>query len=176
MSRDLKTHLTEERLCASVVDEGLLTGEERGHLETCPVCASERRRLASGLSELSRQAARLTPGGPRRVDLPAVAHAHPMARLMGWSMGLALASAVVLIAGALLLARLTSSPVSAPDATALEDAVQDAVLVTEVMALEDDPLPEPYNQLVPGAGRTLDDDFFDFLIPLDAPGGKGKKT
>lgn len=177
MSDERHAHLRPERIIASLADERELTPIELGHLASCPSCSAARDRLASQLAGLSEQAVRHTPPSSKKVVLPAEQPVNPMAWFMRWSMGVAAAVATAVIVVVFLLGRLFPGGPLVEDATTLaREASRDEALLAEVRALENDPLPQAYKEIIPDPGVSLDDDFFDFLIPLDANGDETQKT
>ena len=54
-------HLNEDQLIRFVVDENDLTGTERDHLSTCPVCRGEKERFEQELTSLGRLAKSFAP-------------------------------------------------------------------------------------------------------------------
>lgn len=177
MSNENKSHLDPERIIASFVDDRGLSPQEREHLSGCPACTAARERLASQLTGLAEQAGRHTPESFRRVVLPAEQPANPLAWIMRWSMGVAAAAATVAIVAALLLGRLFPGGVGETDQLKLaQETVRDATLLAEVRALENDPLPGAYAEIIPDPGVSLDEEFFDFLIPLEAEGDETQRT
>ena len=174
---DPKAHLDSGRIVASVVDERELSPGEREHLSRCPECTAARARLASQLSVLSGQVARHTPLSRKKIVLPAEQPVNAMAWIMRWSLGVAAAVATVVIVAAFLLGRLFPGGLQVVDETKLAgETARDEMLLAEVRALENDPLPEAYSEIIPDPGVSLDEDFFDFLIPLEANGGGTQKT
>jgi hypothetical protein len=41
-------------------------------------------------------------------------------------------------------------------------------------ALEENPLPAAYQEMIPEPDLALDDAFFDYIIPLDGDGGQNR--
>jgi len=177
VNNERQDHLKHERIVASLVDERELASGEREHLSSCPACAAARESLASHLEGLSEQAVRHTPPSSMKVVLPAEQPVNPMAWFMRWSMGVAAAVATVVIVAVFLLGRLfPGGPLIEDTTTLAREASRDEALLAEVRALENDPLPQAYKEIIPDPGVSLDDDFFDFLIPLDANGDEAQKT
>lgn len=177
MNRESENHLDPERIIASMVDDRELSPREREHLSVCPACAAARARLASQLAGLSEQTERYTPLSRKKVVLPAEQPVNAMAWLMRWSLGFAAAVATVVIVTALLLGRLFPGGLQGVDEMKLaSEAARDEMLLAEVRALENDPLPAPYSEIIPDPGVSLDEDFFDFLIPLESNGDGSQKT
>lgn len=174
---DPKAHLDPERIVASMVDELELSSVEREHLSLCPECAAARASLASRLAGLSGQAARHTPPSRRKVVLPEEKPVNATAWVMRWSLGVAAAVATVVVVAAFLLGRLFPGGLPVVDETKLAgETARDEMLLAEVRALENDPLPDAYSKIIPDPGVILDEDFFDFLIPLDSAGGDTRRT
>ena len=177
MNRESEAHLDHGRIIASMVDDRELSPREREHLSSCPACAAARARLADQLAGLAEQTVRHTPLSRKRVVLPAEQPVNAMAWLMRWSLGVATAVATVVIAAVFLLGRLLPGGLQGVDETSLaRETARDELLLAEVRALENDPLPKAYSEIIPDTGVSLDEDFFDFLIPLESNGDETQKT
>ena len=173
---DPKAHLDSERIMISMVDERELSPSEREHLSLCPDCAAARARLVSQLSGLSAQAVTHTPVSRKKIALPAEQQANAMAWFMRWSLGMAAAVATVVIVAVFLLGRMFPGGQGFDEMKLASETARDEMLLAEVRALENDPLPRAYSEIIPDAGVSLDEDFFDFLIPLDSNGSETQKT
>ncbi len=177
MNRESENHLDPERIIASIIDDSGLSPQEQEHLNMCPACAAARARLASQLAGLSEQGVRHTPRSRKKVILPAAQPVNAMAWLMRWSLGVAAAVATVVIVAVFLLGRLLPGGLQGVDEMSLaREAAQDKMFLAEVRALEHDPLPAAYSEIIPDPVVSLDEDFFDFLIPLESNGDGLQKT
>jgi predicted anti-sigma-YlaC factor YlaD len=160
---------------ATIVDERELTALEREHLQACPECSAARAHLASQLEGMARDATRNTPPFRKRIVLPEEHQARPLAWVTQWSMGVAAVTATVLVVVALLLRVWFPDGLGGITSTELaREAEHDRALLAEVRALEQNPLPPAYQEMVPEPDLALDDDFFDYMIPLDGDGGQNR--
>lgn len=175
MSTGNGPHLDGGRIMASIVDERELSAREREHLDACPECARARAVLAAQLEGMARRSALHTPPLRKGVVLPEEQPARLSAWVPPWSVGLAAAVAMVVVVAAFLLVRLFPGGLPSFEGMSLaSETARDELLLAEVRALENDPLPAAYAELVPVPGVVLDEDFFDFLIPLGTNGETGE--
>jgi len=177
VNRTNEAHLDPGRIIASIVDDRELSPGEREHLSTCPACVQARASLASRLAVLSGQAERHIPSSRQRVVLPVERPSGAMGRLVRWSLGGAAAIATVVVVAVFLLGRPFPGGLQGVDGSNLaHETAQDEVLLAEVRALENDPLPAAYSEIIPDPDVSLDEDFFEFLIPLGSNGEEALKT
>jgi hypothetical protein len=175
MSTDKGSHLEQGRIMASIVDERELTALERQHLQACAECTAARAHLASQLEGMARDAARNTPPFRKRIVLPEEHPARPLAWETQWALGVAAVTATVLVVAVVLLR--VWFPAGLGGITAMElarEAEHDRALLAEVRALEENPLPAAYQEIIPEPDLALDDDFFNYIIPLDGDGGQNR--
>jgi hypothetical protein len=175
MSMDKGSHLEQGRITASIVDERELTALEREHLQACPECSAARARLAERLEGLGGDAKRHTPPMRKGVVLPGEISARPLDWVPQWALGVAAVTATVIVVVAVLLRVWSSGGLGDIPGTELaREAEHDRVLLAEVRALEENPLPAAYQEMIPEPDLALDDDFFDYIIPLDGDGGQNR--
>jgi hypothetical protein len=177
MSTGDGTHLTPERITASLVDRDDLLPRERDHLEHCTECSRAREILSRQLQALSDNAGRFTPASGMKVRLPAYEPARNRGRVFKWSMGIAATAASAALVLALLLPQFF--PAQSPRTTEAGLAgqlAQDEQLTAEVQQLADNPLSAAYAEILPYSDSDTDDDSFDITLPGETPQGMQNGT
>ncbi len=167
MSDDKKTRCDIGQVIRCVVDENDLDGEQRRHLDECPVCREELRRLEGGLRRLEHTAAEYTPGPVRRPALPVEESAQPHRPAFGWRLawGTAFSLALVMLIAVWALFRGGLSPESYQDVA--REMAEDEMLLAEVIVLEENPLPDAYREISPEETSGIDEEIFDFIVPVE---------
>lgn len=167
MSMD-KGHLGPEELSRSIVDEEGLAGQSREHLKLCPVCRKERQYLMEQLDLMGRSARQYAPEPVRKIILPLTEEGSLQGWTFGWGLTLKVAAAAALVV--LTVSWMMNFPY-APEmdqASIAREMVGDEKLMTEITMLEENPLPEAYEEISPEAASDVDEDIFDFVVPISA--------
>ena len=170
MKGDRNSHLDEQRIIISLIDENDLNPSEREHLKACPLCSASRDRLTTQLHGLSREVTRWTPSSRRKVVLPASETERGRGWIGRWYVGLAAATACLALIVALSWPHLfTGSLRPFGEVTITAETAADAKLLAEASDLEDNSLPASFQDIVPDIGSPDDDgDFEEFMVPGDA--------
>jgi predicted anti-sigma-YlaC factor YlaD len=169
MSQDEKNHVSPEDLASSVTGMDGLDPRVRDHLKTCPVCRGQREALLEDLRALGRSARSFAPEPARTVVLPAP---EPERRPFMWGLGLSVAAAA---AAAVILVLSMGYPVDhrsgSPQVVAAGERADDQDLMAEVARLEENALPEGYQEISPEESTTGIDATLDFVVPIDDDDG-----
>lgn len=158
---DKGMHLSEDQILLSLVDENDLSQEVRSHLLACTACQEKKTALISELEHLGQMAKDLAPL-PRQKPLPLVRESrHFSFRLRVLAAGFAV---VLIIACLLSLVFFTDSSkqMTARLSTEMET---DLYLVDEI--LEESTLPEYYLDIAVTSYSYFDDEFLEFVVPLE---------
>ena len=159
------THLTYDDMLRALVDRNDLGVDARAHLDSCPRCQSQVRRLAGRYERMGQMARSLAPApaGPFRV---------PDQRTFGvrWQFKSALA---VGLAGTLVFFFTVLWPhyFDSPDSLQTEFAQggdTETRLMAQIDALVQDALPEGYQALAMGTDSDITDlseDLIDWIVP-----------
>jgi hypothetical protein len=168
MREDQNGHLGEDLIARAIIDEADLTPTERDHLKQCPACTDMVRRFTEQLDGLSRKAIQYTPDQPRKVALPAF-EARTGTEWPGrWYLGFAGAAASLALILALLWPHLfTRGALPGTNVEFVREMAADTKLIADIQDLEEDGLPASFREIVPDHSTTVDDDFLDFVIPVD---------
>ena len=167
MSHDRRSGCSIGRVIRYVVDENDLDAEQRRHLRECPVCREELKRLDRGLCRLGRTVAEHTPEPARRPALPVEGRALPprQAPLQKLVWGTGLGFALVMLIAVWAVFRSSLFPVSYQDVA--QEMAEDEMLLAEVLALEENPLPDAYREISPEETAGVDEELFDFIVPVE---------
>lgn len=159
-------HLAEDIIIKAVIDENDLSRKDLEHLAQCEICMSKKRELEDTLSGFTLLANDLAPEPVRPFSL------EEEKKSVGWTAPV-FATAVILmviVAGLFFGIPGSKSPVKEKAYTVAELMVEmetNQRLVADVMALEENIMPEIYSVL---AGNTVSDqydEFIDFVFPLE---------
>ncbi len=160
-----KGHLSPEELSRSVVDEKELDAQGRNHLRDCPVCRRERQELMEQLDLVGKAARQYAPDPVRKILLP-VEEEPQKGWGLSWGLTLKLATvAALLVLTVSWLVQFRSAPVPT-QAQIAQEMLQDEKLLTEISMLEEDSLPDAYKDISPETAADVDDDMFDFVVPV----------
>jgi hypothetical protein len=156
-------HLTEDDMLRAVIDDTDLSTLQRQHLAECSRCRSHRQRLESELAQLGQLAERYSPEPLRRITV-----AHDKARLpfsiRGFVFSAATVAAVVLVVWATFLIR---NQQQGPVGNLAQNMVEAKILMTEINGLVENALPPVYLDIVGETNPNMDEDFIDFLVPIN---------
>jgi hypothetical protein len=165
MSMD-KGHLSPEELSRSVVDEPGLAGQSRDHLKSCPVCRRERQYIVQQLDLIGKSARQNAPDPVRKIILPSAEGEAQKGWAFGWGLTLKLAAAAALLVLTVSwLIHFQNIP-GMDQGRIASEMVQDEKLMTEISMLEEDSLPDAYQEISPETAADVDEDIFDFVVPI----------
>lgn len=167
MSHDRRSGCSIGRVIRYVVDENDLDPEQRRHLRECPVCREELKQLDGGLRRLGHMAAEHTPEPVRRPVLPVEGRELPHRPVLLWRLawGTGLGFALVMLIAVWTVFQSSISPVSYQDIA--QEMAEDEMLLAEVLALEENPLPDAYREISPEETAGIDEEIFDFIVPVE---------
>jgi hypothetical protein len=157
------SHLTDEQLIVALVDVDDLAEQRRNHLDRCRRCQDALADARRPFSRVGALAKRLTPEPIRPVRI-----ATPVSRPWGLvSRRAALAGALCALTAVIFF---WAGPLNQEAIHLVGDpnsriADPDAVFMTEVAHLVDDPLPDRYRSLIGTAPTDSYDDFMEFIVP-----------
>lgn len=159
-------HVNPEELSRSIVDEQGLSGRMRDHLKHCPACQRERRHLMEQLDLIGRSARRYAPEPLRKIVLPVSEEDTHKGWTFGWSFSLKIAAVAAL--AVLTVSWLVNFPYAPEvDQTSIaREMAGDEKLLAEVSMLEENSLPKAYEEISPETAADLDEDIFDFVVPI----------
>lgn len=160
--KETRAHLNEEQIVLSLVDENDLPEAMRRHLKECLTCRNRRKSLAAELDHLGKMASELAPVPQRK---PVVSSRK--SRRFSFRFPV-FASAVAVLVLAVFLFRVvlfTDSSRQHIDANLATQADVRLYLVGELLA--ESPLPECYRDITLGSYSYFDDDFLEFVAPLE---------
>jgi hypothetical protein len=155
-------HLSEDQLVLSVSDEGGLPEAVKDHLETCATCREKRSALQSELELLGAMAERFAPEPRMRPQVAPAKGGRLGLPLPAFAGGLAAFAVVAVLVSVLLLSK-GSEEMRADLGSSHEPRLH---LVEEI--LDDSVLSGPYGDMTPVSHGYLDDDFLDFVAPVEA--------
>jgi hypothetical protein len=159
-------HLSPEELNRCVVDEEALGGPSRDHLRQCPLCQRERRDLVRQLELVGESARQYAPEPVRKIVLPS----RDGEVLKGWGMSWGLTFKLAAVAALLVLTfswLMHFRPTPEIDQSQIaSEMVKDETLMTEISMLEENSLPDSYQDISPETETDMDDDVFDDVVPV----------
>ena len=174
-------HLNEDQIIVSAVDEDDLPENVKSHLKTCPLCQEERRILMSQLEEMGGMAKDLAPRpkaeplvypkpwgpkpwGPKPWD--AGAWRRIFFRWPVFASGLACFLILAGIWGLMLLQGPQGKPqVRMASDSSAEQSVAGVVFIEDL--LEESVLPEYYLDIAVASPEDFDDEFLEFVVPVE---------
>ena len=166
MSKKEELHLSERQIIQAVVDVTDLPCPLQDHLNTCPLCLTQKERFSGLLSQFSHTSKALTPPYRKRVALPDPGGAkRPWSLAWNWQR--------LLVAGlscAIVLAVLWwSSPLKMfhewQESKTYDEMWEDYRMMDEIVWLEEHALPQVYFDISGESIRVTSKEFIQFLIP-----------
>jgi predicted anti-sigma-YlaC factor YlaD len=147
----------------AVIDDTDLSTSQRQHLAECSRCRSHRQNLESELAQLGQLAERYAPEPLRRITV-----AQDKARLpfsiRGFAFSAATIAAVIIVVWATILIR---NQQQGPVGNLAQNMVEAEMLMTEINGLVENALPPVYLDIVGETNLDMDEDFIDFLVPIN---------
>ncbi|NIQ37877.1 MAG: hypothetical protein GTN81_04715 [Proteobacteria bacterium] len=158
-------HLNDDQILKTVVDEKDLPATVREHLSGCRLCRAKKDLLEENLAKLGRMAERASPSPRRRVSLPAQKRRSPRWWVWGWQG--ALVATMSIVAAILVVSWFIVFRTESEESTAvlIREMWEDEKLMTEIRALEENPLSYVYREISGGSYPVLDDGFMEFVVP-----------
>ena len=161
-------HLGEDDILRAVIDETDLSTIQRQHLANCSQCRSHRESLESELTHLGQLAERYAPEPLRRIKV-----AHDKVRLpfsiRGFVFSAAAVVAIIIVVWATLLIR---NQQQGPVRNLAQNMVEAERLMTEINVLVENALPPVYLDIVGDTNLKTDEDFIDFIVPINEDAAK----
>ena len=154
-------HLAENEILRAVIDDSDLSDLQREHLTRCVHCRSSKAQLEAQLARLGQLARRYSPAPQRRITVVDRKDRSPFFS-RGFAFGAAaVAAAILVILGTFLIQNQQQANIG----NSAQNMIEAQRLMTEVNALADNALPPVYLAIVGDTDISVDEDFFDFLIP-----------
>ncbi len=163
MNHDGGPHLNTDQIIRALVDPDDLTGDRKLHLQQCPRCAAQKRRLERAMTTLGREARRLAPRPTAAIRLPQEPAGKTRLPWRWLAPSVALAAVVSLLLVFWMPLRHQPPPGSGFPRAGLQ-AVDDDVLLSQIEVLVEDALPAEY-AAVTGLDDTSGDDLTQFIVP-----------
>ena len=166
MNYKTTSHLTEEQIIQAVIDEGDLPSSLKDHLYTCTQCSTEKERILGLLSHLGNISKTYAPVPRKRVKLP-IKEISRSSQLCVWEWrrfvvaGLSVAMVIVLVWYTMPL----KTPTEDQSPQLYNEMWDDYQLMTEIVRLEEHPLPQIYSDISGESSPTIDDEFIQFITP-----------
>jgi len=166
--KDKNIHLKEDQILLSLVEENDLSEEKRKHLKKCSVCRERKTSLLTELQHLGEMADAFTPVHKKKPALPVKQPGPQRFRLPILGTGFATAVLVAILVSVHLFS--DSSRQMQTDLT-LEREVQMG-LFEEILV--ESALSEQYLDMTPSSYSFLDDEFLEFVVPLEEQTGSSQ--
>jgi hypothetical protein len=160
--KDKSTHLNEDQILFSLVDENDLSDDTKNHLLACPVCQDKKMGLAAELERLGEMVKDFTPASQKRPLPPSQESRHFSFRLPAFAAGFALVLLIACIWGLALFTD-SSKQMTAQLSTEMKEGLD---LMEDIM--EEAVLPEYYLDIAVASYSYFDDEFLEFVVPLEA--------
>ena len=172
-------HLNEDQIIMSVVDEDDLPESVKSHLKACPLCQEQRRGLMSQLDKMGGMAKDLAPqpkAGPLAYPKPwgpkpwdAGAWQRVFSRWPVFASALACFLIIAGIWGLMLLQGPEGKPqvrqVNIASDSSVEQRVAEMVFIEDL--LEESALPDYYLDIAVASPEDFDDEFLEFVVPVE---------
>lgn len=159
--KDKSIHLNEDQILLSLVDVNDLSGDRKSHLLACSVCQERKAALMSELEHLGEMARAFVPLPQQKPALVIRESRHPGFRLPVFAAGFA----VVLVIACLLSLVLFTDSSKQMTARLSTEMEADLYLVDDI--LEESALPEYYLDMAVASYSYFDDEFLEFVVPLE---------
>jgi hypothetical protein len=156
-------HLGEDDMLRAVIDDTDLSALQRQHLAECTRCRSHRQSLESELTHLGQLAERYAPEPLRRITVAQDKVRLPFS-IRGFAFSAATVAAVIIVVWAAFLIR---NQQQGPVGNLAQNMVEAERLMTEINVLVENALPQVYLDIVGDTNLKMDEDFIDFLIPIN---------
>ncbi len=161
--KDKNPHLSEDQILLSLVDENDLSDHMKNHLLSCSVCQDKKGILEFDLERLGRMAKDFTPL-PRKKPVLSLRKSHRF----GFRLPLFEAVlAVFLIIDFLWSQAYFTDPSKQMGAQLWTEAKVGLYLIDDI--LEESALPEYYLDIAVASYSYLDDEFLEFIVPVEEP-------
>lgn len=154
-------HLDEDQIIVSIVDEKDLPGDQKSHLEACPLCRERREGLMAQLEKVGSMAEALAPR-PRGISLPEPRVSWGLS--FRWPVVASSLASLVIIAAVWGLMLFPGSQVEIAQGPA-EQPIVGMVSIDDILA--ESALPAYYQDMAPVSFEYFDDAFMDFVVPLE---------
>lgn len=165
--KDKAFHLTEGQILLGLVEENDLSERARGHLETCAVCREKRLSLVTELQYLGEMAHEFTPAS-RNITLPVKQPKPKRFRFPVLGTGFATAVLLTLLVGI----HLFWSPSRQMQVEKVPEGDAQTVFFEEILV--ESALSEKLLDLTPSSYGFLDDEFMEFIVPLEEQSGSSQ--
>jgi hypothetical protein len=159
--KDRDTHLNEDQIIVSLMDENDLTEDMKGHLLACPACQEKRTALISELENLGKMAKDLTPLPKRKPVLPVRESRRFGVGLPIFAAG-SIAAVVIAFLGSIVFFNEPSKQMGAQLST---ETGADFYLMDDIFG--ESALPEYYLDIAGASYSYFDDEFLEFIVPLE---------
>lgn len=160
--KDTDTHLDEEQLVLSLVDEDDLPETRRKHLRDCPACLKKKKSLTAELDHLGKMADEFAPVPNRRPNVEFPEPRRLSSRIPIFAGGLAVSVLIVFLFGLVLFTDTSRRHIDAGQATQKDAGLH---LVGELW--DNSTLSVYYRDMAPGSYSYFDNDFLEFVAPLE---------
>jgi len=159
--KDKSMHLNEDQILLSLADVNDLSEDIKSHLLACPVCQEKKTALMSELEHLGEMAKDFTPLPQQKPVVLFRESRHFSFRLPVFAAGIA----VVLVIACLLSLVLFTDSSKQMTARLSTEIEADLYLLDEI--LEESSLPEYYLDIAVASYSYFDDEFLEFVTPLE---------
>ena len=158
-----KPHLEEDDILQAVIDDTDLSVQQQQHLAECSQCRVSKERLEHELTRLGQLAERYAPKPQKRII---VAEQKVRWPLLNWKTAFsaaAVAAVILIVWGTVLIQNQQQGTIG----NLAQDMVEAERLMTQIDMLVENALPQVYLDIIGETSLSLDEDFMDFLIPID---------
>ena len=161
--KDNSVHLNEDQLLLSLVDENDLSEDIKNHLLGCPACRRKKTTFVLELDRLGEKAKDFAPDLKQNPAFLFQKAQNSFPRRPIFAVGLALVLITVLSLSILLFTD-SSKQMTAQLSTEKENYLY---LLDEI--LEEPYLPDPYLDITAASNSDFDDEFVEFIFPMEDP-------
>lgn len=166
MKNEKELHLDEDHIIRAIVDTDDLPLPVRRHLDQCCRCRNQIAQLQEDLANLSRVAKQLTPLSSSRLKLNQKQKSDPRRWLWSWriALGISLAAAAIIF---IFWSKTPEITFETPGGTNLvaQYESESEKLMTQVIELSENALPQVYLDIVPESDSGWDQEFVNFMVP-----------
>ncbi len=159
--KENRTHLNEDQILLSLVDENDLSDDAKGHITACQVCREKKTALMSELENLGEIAKDFAPLTRKKPVLVSRKSWHSVLRRPMFASGFAVIFIAVCLLGLTLFID-SSKQITARLST---EAEEDMYLLEDI--LEKSALPEYYLDITVTSNNYFDDEFLEFITPME---------
>ena len=167
MNLNKDQHLNDDQLIITIVEADDLPSGVREHLDSCHQCRLAVQQFENELSILGEAARQFSPTPKHRMTLPVERQTQKVFGSWKWRVSFGAAFSAVLVFVILWWSGLTNTTINGGVNSLSGELWEDEDLMTEISRLSENPLPQLYMEITGDTDPEFQDDFMEFVDPLN---------